>query len=87
MSATAKKVDKTLHQELAAMEKTEGWETRVLLIGGALGAVIGLLTSWLLIRTSRETRGGPPAITTGDAIKVGITAIGLVRSIAALGDR
>lgn len=80
-------VDKTLHQELAAMDETENWELRVLAVGGILGAVVGLLTSWLLIRTSREARSGPPAITTGDAIKVGITAIGLVRSIAALGDR
>ncbi len=80
-------IDKTLNQELAAMDRREGWEARVLVAGGALGAIIGLLTSWLLIRTSRETRSGPPAITTSDAIKVGITAIGLVRSIAALGDR
>ncbi len=80
-------IDKTLNQELAAMDRREGWEARVLVAGGALGAIIGLLTSWLLIRTSRETRSGSPAITTGDAFKVGITAIGLVRSIAALGDR
>jgi hypothetical protein len=69
------------------MEKTENWQTKVLITGGVLGAVLGVLTSWLLVRTSRETRGGPPAISTGDAIKVGITTIGLVRAIAALGDR
>ena len=79
--------DKTMNQELAAMDKQENWQAKVLITGGIIGAGIGLLTSWLLIRTSRETRGGPPAITTGDAIKVGITTIGLVRAIAALGDR
>ncbi len=52
-----------------------------------MGAVIGVLTSYLLIRTSKEAHAGPPAITTSDAFKVGITAIGLVRSIAALGER
>jgi hypothetical protein len=76
-----------MNQELAAMDKQENWQAKVLITGGIIGAGIGLLTSWLLIRTSRETRGGPPAITTGDAIKVGITTIGLVRAIAALGDR
>jgi len=76
-----------MNQELAAMDKQENWQTKVLITGGIIGAGVGLLTSWLLIRTSRETRGGPPAITTGDAIKVGITTIGLVRAIAALGDR
>jgi hypothetical protein len=80
-------IDKTINQEIAAMDKTENWQTKVLITGGILGAVLGVLTSWLLVRTSRETRGGPPAISTGDAIKVGITTIGLVRAIAALGDR
>ncbi len=79
--------DKTMNQELAAMDKQENWQAKVLITGSIIGAGIGLLTSWLLIRTSRETRGGPPAITTGDAIKVGVTTIGLVRAIAALGDR
>jgi len=76
-----------MNQELAAMDKQENWQAKVLITGSIIGAGIGLLTSWLLIRTSRETRGGPPAITTGDAIKVGVTTIGLVRAIAALGDR
>lgn len=79
--------DNTMNQELAAMDKQENWQTKVLITGGIIGAGVGLLTSWLLIRTSRETRSGPPAITTGDAIKVGVTTIGLVRAIAALGDR
>jgi len=79
--------DNTMNQELAAMDKQENWQAKVLITGAIIGAGVGLLTSWLLIRTSRETRGGPPAITTGDAIKVGITTIGLVRAIAALGDR
>ncbi len=82
-----KRVDKTMSHEIAAMEDQENWQLKVLLTGSVIGAVIGLMTSWLLVRTSRETRGGPPAITTGDAIKVGITTIGLVRAIAALGDR
>lgn len=80
-------INKTMDHEIAAMERQENWQAKVLLTGGVIGAVLGLLTSWLLIRTSREVRGGPPAITTGDAIKVGVTTIGLVRAIAALGDR
>ena len=87
MSNTAKKVDQALNQELAAMDDTNDWETRVIIVGGILGAVVGVLTSILLIRTSKEGHAGPPAINTGDAFKVGITAIGLVRSIAALGER
>lgn len=80
-------LNKTMNQEIAAMEDQENWQLKVLLTGGVIGALLGVMTSWLLVRTSRETRGGPPAITTGDAIKVGITTIGLVRAIAALGDK
>lgn len=74
-------------KSITAMDRQENWQAKVLVTGGVVGAAIGLVTSWLLIRTSREVRGGPPAITTGDAIKVGVTTIGLVRAIAALGDR
>lgn len=81
------KVDKTLNQELAAMDASRDWERRVVMAGGILGAFVGVVTSLLLIRTSREAHAGPPAINTSDAFKVGITAIGLVRSIAALGER
>ena len=81
------KVDKTLNQELASMDASRDWERRVVVAGGILGAFAGVVTSLLLIRTSREAHAGPPAINTSDAFKVGITAIGLVRSIAALGER
>lgn len=81
------RIEKTMNYEIAAMDRQGNWQTKVLLTGSVIGAVIGLVTSWLLIRTARETRGGPPSITTGDAIKVGVTTIGLVRAIAALGDK
>lgn len=72
---------------LGVTTSDENWPLRVMVVGGALGALLGVTTSWLLIRTARETRGGPPSISTGDAIRVGITTIGLIRAIAALGDR
>ncbi len=80
-------INRTMNHEIAEIDRGENWQTKVLLAGGLIGAVVGLVTSWLLVRTARETRGGPPAITTGDAIKVGVTTIGLVRAIAALGDK
>ncbi len=71
-----------------ATEESSGlnWDTQTILIGTAVGAALGLATSWLLVRSSRDARGGPPHITTGDMLKVGITTIGLMRAIAALGD-
>jgi hypothetical protein len=42
----------------------------------------------LLIRTAEENAsGGPPEVTTGDAIKVALGVVGVMRGIAALGDQ
>ncbi len=69
------------------METTGNWRTKTLIIGGVIGALIGVSTAYLLARTAEESSGGPPKISTGDAIKSAIGIVGLVRGIAALGDR
>lgn len=63
------------------------WRTKFLLIGALLGAVAGVGTAYLLARTAEESRNGPPEITTSDAVKAAVGIIGVVRGIAALGDR
>ena len=50
-------------------------------------AVIGAGTAYLLARTAEESGGGPPQISTGDAVKAAVGVIGVVRGIASLGDR
>lgn len=69
------------------METIGNWRTKTLIIGGVIGALIGVSAAYLLARTAEESGGGPPKITTGDAIKSAIGVVGLVRGIAALGDR
>lgn len=69
------------------METTGNWRTKTLIVGGLIGALIGVSAAYLLARTAEERGGGPPQITTGDAIKSAIGIVGLVRGIAALGDR
>ncbi|MCA9872033.1 MAG: hypothetical protein KC441_00185 [Anaerolineales bacterium] len=58
----------------------------MLLIGALGGALVGLGTAYLMARTAEESSGGPPKIKTTDALRIGISAIGLIRGIAALGD-
>lgn len=58
-----------------------------MIVGGVVGALIGVGTAYLLARTAEESGGGPPKITTSDAIKSTIGIVGLVRGIASLGDR
>lgn len=69
------------------METTGNWRTKTLIIGGVIGALIGVSAAYLLARTAEESGGGPPQISTGDAIKSAIGVVGLVRGIASLGDR
>ena len=75
----------TNNNELAA-DPNANWKTKTYVIGAVTGALIGLFTAFLLARSSEERGGGPPRVTTGDALKVGVGIIGLVRGIAALGD-
>lgn len=69
------------------MTTTDSWRTKTLILGGIIGALIGVGTAYLLARTAEESGGGPPKISTGDAIKSAIGVVGLVRGIASLGDR
>jgi hypothetical protein len=69
------------------MTTTDNWRTKTLIVGAIVGALIGLGTAYLLARTAEESGGGPPKISTGDAIKSALGIVGIVRGIASLGDR
>lgn len=57
-----------------------------LLLGGALiGAVIGLVAAMLLNRRA-EKNESETAITAGEGIKLGVLVFGLLRAISSLGD-
>ncbi len=72
---------------MSQVESTENWKMKILLIGTALGAVVGLGTAYLLARTAEENHDGPPKIKTGDALKIGVNIIGVIRGIASLAGR
>jgi hypothetical protein len=71
--------------ELTAEDEVN-WKLRAYIIGGAVGAAVGLATAFLLARSSEKSTGGPPDIDVSDALKLSVGVIGLVRGIAALGD-
>ncbi|MEN9564227.1 MAG: hypothetical protein RIR73_2471 [Chloroflexota bacterium] len=57
-----------------------------LLLGGALvGAIIGLVAAMLLNRRA-EKNESETAITAGEGIKLGVLVFGLLRAISSLGD-
>ena len=68
------------------MELDSKWKTKTYIIGAIAGAFIGLGTAFLLVRSSDERVGGPPEVSTMDALKIGVGIFGLARGIASLGD-
>lgn len=64
----------------------DNWKMKTLVVGTALGALLGLASAYLLTRTAEESGGKAPEVTTGDVIKTAIAAIGLIRGIASLGE-
>jgi hypothetical protein len=69
------------------LTRNESWQTKLLIIGGVMGALVGVGTAYLLVREAEEKGGGPPEISTADAVKATVGVIGLMRGIASLGDR
>ncbi len=67
------------------LNSMNSWKTRFLVAGTAVGAVVGLGTAYLLARTAEENSSGPPQITTTDALKAGVSVVGVIRGIASLG--
>lgn len=70
------------------MTSNESWKMKTYVIGTIVGAAVGLGTAYLFARSAEEKGGGsPPRISTADAIKSAVGVIGIMRGIAALGDK
>ena len=63
---------------------SNSWKTRVLIAGGLIGALLGLGAGFLYVRVTEET-GGPKKISTGNAVKLAIATLGVVRQASQLG--
>ncbi len=64
-------------------------KARIIVAGGAIGALLGLLSSYLYTRAAAENDNAegsaPKPISTGQLLGVLLTILGLVRQIAELG--
>lgn len=71
-------------------DQEQDWRPRVLLIGGVVGALLGLLSAYLFIRANDENEGpeaGPPRPGTGEAFKLGAALLTIIRTVAEWGAR
>ena len=71
---------------LENQDTNNGWQNRFLIIGTILGAVAGLASAWMLVKSAEKTNGGPPEISSADLLRSTVGIIGIVRGTASLGD-
>jgi DMSO reductase anchor subunit len=76
------------------MDKTEiieaplpdgAWKIKTLLMGGAIGALVGVGAAFLLTKRA-EQNGQRVAMTPGKGVQLGVMVAGLLRSILSLGE-
>ncbi|MEN8098287.1 MAG: hypothetical protein ABFQ89_04365 [Chloroflexota bacterium] len=60
------------------------WRPRILLLGGIVGAVLGVMAAQLYIRVAEES-GGPSKVSSGRVLKLAVAALGVVREASLLG--
>jgi hypothetical protein len=61
------------------------WKAKTLVLGGVIGALVGVGGAFLLVRRA-EQQGKPLSISTGKGMQLGMLIAGLLRSILSLGD-
>jgi len=66
----------------AEIIKIDNWKPRVLIIGGVLGAAVGVVGAYLLIQ--RSGTDDPPKVSVMEGVKLGLLVFGLLRSVANL---
>lgn len=77
--------DMTVHDDMTIQETNKAnWKPKVLIIGGLLGTLIGVASAYLLIQNQKEEES--LQVTPGEGVKLGVLVLGLLRSIATLGE-
>ena len=68
---------------------SSNWKTKLMLLGGIAGALIGVGAAYLYVRSVDAEQGGlalaPRPVKTTAAVSVGLSVLGLLRQIANLG--
>ena len=66
------------------MENNRGWMVRTLVVGGVVGALIGLSAAYILLKRA-EQEGENPQLSTGEGVQLGLGVLGLLRLISSTG--
>ena len=69
--------------EQAVVPADANWKPKVLVVGTVLGALVGIGAAYLLIQRA-ENKDDTVHVGAGEAVKIGVLILGLLRSIANL---
>lgn len=66
------------------MNQSNDWKMKTLLLGAGIGALTGLVASFILVQRAEKAET-KPEITTGDGVKIGLGLLGVLRMITDFG--
>ena len=67
------------------MDKQSQLRTRIMIIGGVLGALVGLGAAYLFVqRADKESH--ELKLSTGEGMRLGMLVLGMLRQVSRLGD-
>lgn len=72
-------------EETNAIIETADWKPKALIIGAVIGAVVGLGAAYLYAQRVEAQNEGPN-IKPADGVRLGVMVLGLLRSVAELGE-
>jgi hypothetical protein len=71
-----------MSEETKSITTAENWKPKYLIIGGAVGALVGLAAAYMMVQGTETD--DPPDFSLGEGVKIGVLVLGLLRSIASL---
>jgi hypothetical protein len=63
------------------MEESSNWQAKTLAAGAIIGAAVGTLAAYILIKRA-EQREEIPKLSPGEGVQIGLGVLGLLRTIA-----
>jgi gas vesicle protein len=67
------------------MAEESQWKARAMLVGGVVGALLGVGTAYLLAQRA-EREGRQLEIGPGEGLRLGVLLLGMLRQVAGLGE-
>lgn len=82
-SKVRNRISQTFDSALQPVQES-GWQSKVYALGGLVGLALGLMSAYFYVRSVEEQQGPfaqPQAPTAGDTVKLGLSLMGVIRSI------